>query len=362
MNPISPAPGTKPRSVDRLWFAVPGDIDTRTGGTIYDKKVMAELRQLGWTVEHLEWPPSFPFPTTADIDIVTASLAACPDGALVMIDGLASGVLPEVTEEETARLRLVALVHHPLALESGLPKDVAQRFLISERRTLKHVRAIVVTSEVTAATLLSDFGVAAGTITVATPGIEKRGPLRTRIVNAAPQLLAVGTVMPRKGFDVLVDALAFIADLNWHCTIAGSLDRNPETAVAIQQQIDGHGLGGRIALIGEVDDPTAFYQTADIFVSSSRYEGYGMAIAEALAYGLPVVAARVGAIPDVVPDGAGILVPVDDPASLSDALRTLITDPMARQRYAKSATEAATRFASWRDTAERISSALHAVQ
>jgi hypothetical protein len=139
----------KRRSVDRLWFAVPGDIETRTGGTIYDKKVLAELRRLGWLVEHLEWPASFPFPSTADIDTVAASLGACPDGALVMIDGLAFSVLPDVISAEAERLRLVALVHHPLALESGLPPDIAKRFRMSERQALTHARAVIVTSEMT---------------------------------------------------------------------------------------------------------------------------------------------------------------------------------------------------------------------
>lgn len=352
----------KPPSVDRLWFAVPGDIETRTGGTIYDKKVLGELRQLGWAVEHLEWPSSFPLPTAVDIETVAASLAACPDGALVMIDGLAFGVLPDVMAVEARRLRLVALVHHPLALESGLTPDVAQRFLASEREALKHVRTIVVTSEATAATLETDFGIAASAITVATPGIDKPDPLRARAVNAIPELLAVGTVIPRKAFDVLVDALARITDVNWHCTIAGSLDRAPETAAALRRQIDHHGLNERVALIGEVDDPTALYEMADIFVSSSRYEGYGMAIAEAIAYGLPVIAARGGSVADVVPDSAGILVPADDPPALAEALRIMIADPAARRNYSLGATAAAAHFASWRDTAELIASALHAVQ
>jgi glycosyltransferase involved in cell wall biosynthesis len=197
---------------------------------------------------------------------------------------------------------------------------------------------------------------------VAAPGINKPDPFGARAVNAVPELLAIGTVSPRKAFDILVDALARIADLKWHCTIAGSLDRDPETATALRQQIDDCRLSGRIALIGEVDDPTLLYETADIFVSSSRYEGYGMAIAEALAHGLPVIAADGGAVADVVPSSAGILVPVGDPAALADALATVITDLAARGRYSQGATEAATRFTNWRDTAERIASALHAVQ
>jgi glycosyltransferase involved in cell wall biosynthesis len=345
-----------------LAFAIPGDIETRTGGTVYDKRVMDELRAAGWTVEHLAWPSSFPFPSPADEVAVAASLAACADNALVLIDGLALGVLPRLAAAEAQRLRLVALVHHPLALESGLAPDTAQRLATSERWALSHVRAVVVTSEMTAATLARDYGVDRTSITVATPGIDKPTSIAARRQNAVPNLLAVATVTPRKAYDVLIDGLARIADLDWHCTVAGSLDRAPETVDAVRRQIEDHGLISRIDLIGEVADPAPLYTAADIFVHSSRYEGYGMAIAEALAYGVPVIATRVGAIPEVVPQDAGILVPVDDPAALAGALRRLIENPSVRQRFADGAVLAATRFATWPDTAARIASALDAVQ
>lgn len=352
----------RPRLARELAFAIPGDIETRTGGTIYDKRVMTELRAAGWTVEHLQWPSSFPFPSPTDEVTAAASLVALPDGALALIDGLAFGILPEVAAAEAKRLRLVALVHHPLALESGLSPDDAQRLLISERRALTHVRAVIVTSEMTAVTLERDYGVNRATITVATPGIEKPALTKTVHRRTVPKLLAVGTITPRKAYDVLIAGLAGIADLDWRCTIAGSLDRAPETVAAVRQQIRNHALSDRIHLIGEIADPTPLYEEADIFVLPSRYEGYGMAIAEALAHGIPVIATRVGAIPEVVSDGSGILVPVDDPAALADGLRRLIENPSVRQQFADAAALASTRFASWGDTAARIASALDAVQ
>jgi glycosyltransferase involved in cell wall biosynthesis len=211
--------------------------------------------------------------------------------------------------------------------------------------------------------LARDFGVPPGIITVATPGIDRPAPSwAPPSNNPVTKLLAVGTVTPRKAYDVLVDGLACIADLDWRCTVAGSLDRAPETAASIRRQIQTHGLIGRIDLIGEIADPTALYETADIFVLPSRYEGYGMAIAEALAYGVPVVATRVGAIPEVVPGNAGILVAPDDPAALAKSLRRLIESASVRRAFADGARAAARDFASWRDTAARIASALDAVQ
>ena len=120
-------------------------------------------------------------------------------------------------------------------------------------------------------------------------------------------------------------------------------------------------MGSRISLIGEIDDLDPLYRTSDLLVSSSRYEGYGMAIAEAMAYGLPIVAARVGAIPDLVPPDAGLLVPVDDPDAMATALRKVLTDPAGRARLAAGAAEASRAFARWAGTAALIASALDTV-
>lgn len=343
---------------DRLWFAVPGDIDTRTGGTLYDKRVMAELHNMGWRVGHLAWPAAFPFPTGDDLATVTASLAACPDNALVMIDGLALGVLPHLAMAEANRLRLVALVHHPLALESGLAPNVAKRFRASERLALSAVRHVVVTSEMTAATLAAEFGVPRERITVAQPGTDKPKMPVMRPSNDQLHLLSVGTVTPRKAHSVLVDALAQLTELDWHCTIAGSLDRDRETATALRQQIAGLGLEARVTLTGEIDDLSSLYAQSDLLVSSSRYEGFGMAIAEALAYGLPIVAARGGAVGDVVPADAGILVPADDPVALAAALRGVMESREGREALAAGARAAGERLIGWNETASLIAGAL----
>ncbi len=285
----------------RLWFAVPGDIDTRTGGTLYDKRVIPKLRAKGWRVGHLAWPASFPFPTAGDLATVKASLAACPDDAIVMIDGLAFGVISDLALAESGRLRLVALVHHPLALESGLAPTTAERFHASERRALSAARHVVVTSTMTATTLAADYEVPRDRITVAQPGTDKPKAPLVRPSDRQLHVLSVGTVTPRKAHSVLVDALAQITEVDWHCTVAGSLQRDQETADALQRQIADLGLAQRITLTGEIDDLTPLYERADLLASSSRFEGFGMAIAEALAYGLPIVAARGGAVADVIP-------------------------------------------------------------
>jgi glycosyltransferase involved in cell wall biosynthesis len=276
-------------------------------------------------MRHIQWPDGFPFPDDAARQAAAASLAACPDGAVILIDGLAFGALPEVAEAHAERLRLVALVHHPLAEETGAPAWLRE----SERAALRQARAVIVTSALTADTLCRDYDVPAGRILVAPPGTDPAPPAPR--LGVPPHILSVGTVTPRKGHDVLVAALAMVADLPWRCSLVGSLDRSRETVAALRAQIASHGLTGRILLAGEVADIAACYQAADLFVLASRHEGYGMAYAEAMAHGLPVVGTRAGAVPSFV---AGDLVAVDDPAALAAALRRLLSDPQARDAAA----------------------------
>ncbi len=345
----------------RLYFAVPGDIEGRTGGTLYDRKVMEALREDGWRVEHLAWPKSFPFPSEACRDEVEDSLAAVPDGALVLIDGLALGVLSGLARQHAERLRLVGLVHHPLALETGLAPNIAAEFAISERDALACCRAVIVTSQTTASIVEGAFGVPGERITVATPGIavaRPAGAVQRR--PGPPRLLAMGSINPRKAHDVLAQALSQVADLDWSCVIAGSPERDPETAADLVLQIADLGLSDRIALAGEVDEieAAALYANADIFALASLYEGYGMVFSEALAYGLPIVATTGGAIPEVVPPEAGILAAPGDVEGFAQALRLVIGDPAKRAALAEGARQAGAYLTGWDRTAAVIGASL----
>jgi glycosyltransferase involved in cell wall biosynthesis len=343
-----------------LTFAVPGGLDLATGGATYDRKTIAALRTAGWRVDVLGWPGSFPFPTDADRQRVATSLAALPDGALVVIDGLALGTLPDMARAQSERLRLVALVHHPLALETGLPSATTERFAAEERETLRWVRAVIVTSRATAAILTAEFGVSAERITVAVPGIDLRAaPARLR--PPGPQrILSLGQVTPRKAYHVLVAALASMPDLEVYATIVGNLAGDPETADALAEQIARAGLSDRVTLAGTVTDEASarLHTEADVFAFPSLYEGYGMALAEALAWGLPIVATTGGAIPEVVPPDAGLLVPPGDVPAFAAALRTLLTDTAVRASFADGARAAAARLGGWDATAASIAATL----
>lgn len=343
-------------------FAVPGSLATPTGGYAYDRRVIAELKMLGCGVDVVDLGDGFPRPSQDTRIRAQAALAGVPEGRLIIVDGLALGVLPEAAEALQTTHRLIALVHHPLALETGMPAADADALRGSERAALAAVRHVIVSSPTTARLLIEGYGVADSSVTIACPGTDRA--LRVAARRAGPmRLLAVGSLVPRKGYDVLLSALAQLADLDWRLTIVGDGSRSPSTSREIEGQIIALGLGFRVTLAGAVASErlASFYAVADVFVLASRYEGYGMAFAEAIAHGLPVVGTTAGAIPETVPEDTGILVSPDDVPALTSALRSLISDGELRGRLASSSWKAADSLPTWQATAQAFLHVLRTV-
>ncbi|WP_342235835.1 glycosyltransferase family 4 protein [Inquilinus sp. OTU3971] len=328
-------------------FLLPGDPESRTGGYIYDKRIVEGLRGLGRRVTLHRLGDGFPFPSEAEMAEAAAVLQRLPDNALTVVDGLAFSVLPRQMAAEAGRLRLVALIHHPLAFEQGLSQAQRQSLESSERQALAAARRVIVTSPGTARDLFG-YGVAAGRIGVVLPGTDPTPPAQGS-GETAPVLLCVATLTPRKGYLDLVAALQRLAALPWRLVCAGSLERDAEHARAVLAAVEDAGLSGRIRFVGEIDEPTLLqhYDRSDLFVLPSHHEGYGMALAEASARGLPIVSTTGGAIPDTVPPDAGILVPPGDVDALTEALRRLLTDAGARLRLRVAGLAARARLPGW---------------
>ena len=339
------------------YFAIPGDLATLTGGYIYARRLMEYLPEAGWRAQVVRLPASYPHPTPPDLAATREALAALPPGAVVLIDGLAFGAMPPFVLDGLD-LHLVALVHHPLALESGLSTVSADALRASERAALKLARHVIVTSPRTAETLISAYDVPSARITVAMPGTDVAA--RAAPADDTPRLLTVATLTPRKAHEVLIAALARIQDVAWTASLVGSIDRDPATTRRVRALIADLGLARRVTLHGELSGVAldAEYARATLFVLPSRHEGYGMAFAEALARGLPIVACAAGAVADTVPADAGILVPPDDPVALSDALRRLLCDPALHAHMADAAWRHGQALPRWPETARRVASAL----
>ena len=345
-----------------LAFAVPGDLATPTGGYGYDRRIIQELRELGCQVDVADIGDGFPFPSTAQRATALAILSAVPAGCPIVLDGLAFGALPEAGALRF-RTPLIALVHQPLALDPGLDTFQAATFRQTERTALAAAVRVVVTSEATARIVTTDYDVPSPRISVVRPGNDPV-PAAPGSDDGVVRLLSVGSVVPAKGYDLLVAALATLTDMPWQLTIAGDRTRCPTLAAQLDADIEAHGLGDRIAVLGAVSPEriNELFLASDVFVLASRFEGYGMALTEAIAHGIPVVSTMAGAIPQTVPAGTGLLVPPDHVAALAQALRRLIGDPAERRRLATSARMAAARLPTWRDSARLFVGAVETVR
>lgn len=344
----------------RLSFVIPGSLDTPTGGYRYDRQVVNGLRAAGQRVDLLTLGESFPQPDAPTLTASYRAFAGLP-AAPVVVDGLALGALPEIGRHLPAHAPLIALVHHPLALESGLARQLADALRASERRALAAARHVVVTSPATADILVSDYGLSQDRLSVALPGVEE-APFASGGDGQTVQLLSVGSVIARKGHDLLVEALAPLVDLPWHLAIVGDATRDRPATEALQAAIQRHGLEARVTLAGALSDEdlATRYHGADLFVLASRYEGYGMVFSEALARGLPIVATAVGEAPTLLPPTAGKLVAPDDVAALTAALCPLIADKALRTAAAHAARNA--RLPRWADCVTVFSEVLRRYQ
>ncbi len=343
----------------RCVFAVPGDLATPAGGYLYARKILPLLAQR-LSIEVCQLPAGFPIPSKTEAEEARTLLGRVDaPGTVFLIDGLAYGALT-VSAIEALKQPVVALVHHPLGLEEGLSPSEKALLLKTEREALELARHIVVPSYGMGRELMRLFRVAADKITVAEPGILRGKRAEGASDGAPPLIVSVGSLTPRKGFPVLIEALNEVRDLPWRATIAGSADLSPETAALVQRKLSDYGFDNRVQLVGQLDETrlSALYSSADIFALASLYEGYGMAFAEAIAHGLPVVASGEGAVRDTAPPAAGFVCATGDAAAFADALRALLSNQALRREKAEGAWRHGQTMPDWMRTADKVAHVL----
>jgi len=340
-------------------LVVPGPLEQRTGGYVYDRRIVDGLRALGRTVVVHELQGVFP---AADETARGAAARAIEDirgTALPLIDGLALPAFEHLAERLPRPW--ISLVHHPLALETGLSDQEASRLAGLERRLLANAERIVVTSPQTRRDLEA-YEIPPDRVGVVLPGTQ-RAPLASGSRGHGCAMLCIASLTPRKGHLVLLEALGRLLDLDWRLSCVGSAERDSACAHAIREAIRELGLGQRIQLVGEHEEAALgpFYDAADLFVLASHHEGYGMVLADALARGLPIVSTTAGAIPDTVPSSAGLLVPPGDAEALAGALARAIAEPELRARLAEGARQARAHLPGWADAVRAFAAELDRV-
>jgi len=340
-------------------FAIPGDIETLTGGCIYERRLLEGLRALGRDVAHVVLGDSFPHPTPRDVSDTVEALAAIEPGRVLILDGFIVGSF-ETSGLARVRAPIVAMVHHPLALESGLDEARREHLFRTERDNLALASHVLVPSPHTAEILATRYGVAPERITIAQPGTDLPGGTPAPV--DPPLILSVGIQHPRKGHDILLKALARLRTRDWQAVVVGA--RHDEGHAAMLDGLHADlGLGGRVRMAGKISggELDALFRAASVFALATRYEGYGIAFDEALRHGLPIVSCRTGAVPDTVPEGAGILVAPDDAAGFADALDAVLGDAERREGMARAAAAAGQALPGWEETARIAGGVLDSV-
>ncbi|MFL6163184.1 MAG: glycosyltransferase family 4 protein [Jatrophihabitantaceae bacterium] len=373
-----------------LRVVVPAGIDDParpSGGNSYDRRICRGLTAAGWQLVEQPVAGDWPWPDPAARAALARTIAAVPDGAVLLVDGLIASGSPALLVPAASRVRLVVLVHLPLGVEplgvepAGIEplgveplgvepagqsaRQVAVR--AGERAVLCAARAVLTTSEWSRGWLLEEYRLPPEQVEVAAPGVDAAGLAPG--TPAGDQLLCVAAVTPVKGHDLLLAALAGVADLPWHCDWVGSLDRDPEFVTRLRRQAAAAGLADRVRLTGPRTgaDLDRGYAEADVLVLASRAETYGMVVTEALARGLPVIAPAVGGLPETVGGTTaggfrpGLLVPAADPVALAGALRAWLTDAELRQRLRQAARQRRAELAGWDSTTAAIARVLRRV-
>jgi glycosyltransferase involved in cell wall biosynthesis len=347
--------------VKAVHFVVPEGIDDParpSGGNTYDRRISRCLEGAGWTVSIREVPGSWPWPDAQSLGALAAALRVIPDGAPVLVDGLVASPAPDVLTPEAPRLRLVVLVHMPLG-QGTTDEGIRKR----EAAVLRAAASVVTTSAWARRALMDLYSLSEDRVHVAEPGVDPAALAPGS--ETAGTLLSVAAVIPDKGHDVLLEALARLTGLRWQWRCVGSLERDPPFVERLLQRAQDGGMDARVWFPGAQTkaDLARSYAAADVLVLPSRRETYGMVVAEALARGLPVVAADVGGVPEALGHGAdgtrpGLLVPPDDPDALRDALRTWLEQARVRRRLRRAARERRASLNRWSTTASVVARVL----
>ena len=352
-RPVTTAHVLAPDSVD--------DPARPSGGNTYDRRQPAGLTELGWSVTLHTLPGPWPRPDAQALAALSESLAGVPDGSVVVLDGLVASCAPDVVVPAATRLRVAVLVHTPLAALLG--DDAAEDVHRAELAVLSVAAAVLTTSAWTRGWLLARYGLAEGRVHVALPGVDM-ADLASGTA-AGTQLLCVAAVVPGKGHDQLVKALAQVTEVPWRCTCVGALHLDRPFVQRVLREAQEAGIADSLHFTGPLgeQDRDTLYAAADAVVLASRFETYGLVVTEALARGLPVVATGVGGVGEALgwaPDGTrpGLLVPAGDPDAFGAALWAWLSDADLRARLRRSARARRPLLAPWSVTARRVADVL----
>ena len=324
-----------------------GDTGRKTGGYLYNGRVISGLCKRGFEIKNVVACGASPDEQRKAASRLGSTFDPSRFDAIV-VDALARIAVAPHVDRWLASRPVVALVHELPSVAGG---ETVARERGYEEPLLRADRLVAVSDH--GKNVLQDRGVSPGRIHVVPPGFDGiragggphprgGGPVRA---------LCVAQWIPRKGILTLVEAWTLRERKGAVLELIGEPDTDPDYAARVRAAIEAAPQSS-IVVSGRVDDAAlrASYAAADLFVLPSRYEGYGIVYAEALSFGLPILACDVGPVPDLVGREAAVLIRPDDKEALSAALDLLLGDPTLRASMSAAARRRASRLPRWKDT------------
>ena len=339
----------------RIAFLTVGDTGRKTGGYLYNARLISGLRERDFEVEEIVACGASPGEQRTAAPRLGSAFDPSGYDAIV-VDALARIVVSPHLDLWRASRPVVALVHELPSVANG-GHDRGRGY---EEPLLRATRLVAVSGH--GRNVLRNRGVETWRIRVVPPGFDgvsrgQRSILREDLV----RVLCVAQWVPRKGILTLVEAWALHERPGALLELIGETDADPNYEIRVRAAIEA-APGGSVIVPGRVDDATLSkaYASADVFVLPSLYEGYGIVYAEALAFGLPVIACNVGPVPELVGREAAVLVPASDKDALSAALDLLLDDPKLRSKMSEAAARRTSSLPRWDDTVIGFENALRA--
>lgn len=263
---------------------------------------------------------------------------------------------PGILALEQRGLPLLTTIHHPISRDRRLELEAATGwarlskrrwygFVQMQRRIAKRSKHVLTVSQVSAADIASDFEVPRDRMRIVPVGVDIerfRPPSAARVPGRIVSIMSAD--VPLKGMPVLIDALATLPRDEWsELVVVGT----PSEATG--KRLAEAGLVDRVSFRTGLTDGelAALIGSAQVQVIPSRYEGFSIPAIEAMACGTPVVASNVGALPDLLADGVGRLVPVGDAEALAEGLRAVLSAPEEAARMGSAGRARAASTYSW---------------
>ncbi|WP_254545092.1 glycosyltransferase family 4 protein [Halomarina pelagica] len=346
----------------RVGLVVYGDLDARTGGFGYDRTLVADLRERGDGVEVIALPwRTYRRGLLDNLDPRLAERIAGEYDVLLQ-DELAHPSLALTNRRLRVRLDcpLVGVVHHLRRDEvSGWRR---RAYGAVERAYLDTLDGVVATSEATLESVRDLVPVERAL--VAPPAGDQFDPpavnVDARAHDGPLRVVALGSVVPRKGIDALVEALSRL-DAPWTLTVIGSIEADPGYVRRLRALVADRDLDSRVAFTGDLPTPAvaAVLERSHVLALPSRHEGFGVAYLEGMRFGLPALASASGGARELVEHGnTGYLVEPGDAAALSLRLAELEADRDHLARLGEAARTRAARHPTWDETGPRVRSFL----